>query len=100
MIVLIIGIFANVGAIIANQVVKYRPDRLHMVIQRQQQGRPVVEPHAPGQPRLVEFILRQRLRLLIGNRLQQVFQPAQEQVTGTHRLYLLRLQQPQFPHRL
>ncbi len=99
-IVLVVGIFADIRAIVADQIVEHRPHRLHVHLQRRHQRRPIRQPHAAGQPRLVERILRQRLGLLIADRLQQILQPPQEQVGGAQRPHLLGLQQPQLTHRL
>ncbi len=94
---LVVGIFADIRAIVADQIVEHRPHRLHVHLQRRHQRRPIRQPHAVGQPRLVERILRQRLGLLIADRLQQILQPPQEQVGGAQRPHLLGLQQPQLP---
>ena len=97
---LVVGIFTDIRAIVADQVIEHRPHRLHVHVQRRHQRRPIRQPHAVGQPRLIERILRQRLGLLIADRLQQILQPPQEQVSGAQRPHLLGLQQPQFTHRL
>ncbi|VTN11798.1 Uncharacterised protein [Raoultella terrigena] len=60
--------------VIANQIVEYAPDAGHFLFQLRAERRPVGNVHSPRQASAVELILRQSLRLLIVDTLQQVFE--------------------------
>ena len=66
--------------IIADQFIKHSPHVGHLARQLRAQRLPVFGMHPPCQPGAVKFILRQGLGLFIVDALQQVFQPAQEQI--------------------
>ena len=70
----------RLSLIIADQLIKHPPHAGHMARQLRTQRLPVVSMHPPRQPGAVQFILRQSLGLLIVDALQQIFQPAQEQI--------------------
>ena len=70
----------RLSLVIADQFIKHPPYVGHMVRQLRAQRLPVIGMHPPRQSGAVQFILRQGLGLFIVDTLQQVFQPAQEQI--------------------
>ena len=70
----------RLGFIVADQFIKHAPHVGHLLRQPRAERIPVGSPHPPGQPGAIKFILRQGLRLLVVDALQQVFQATQKQI--------------------
>ena len=66
--------------IVADQFIKHAPHISHLFRQPRAECLPVGNAHPPGQPGAIKFILRQGLRLLVVDALQQVFQATQKQI--------------------
>ena len=70
----------RLGFIVADQLIKHAPHVSHLLRQPRAERIPVGSPHPPGQPGAIKFILRQGLRLLVVDALQQIFQTTQKQI--------------------
>ena len=66
--------------IVADQFIKHAPHVGHLLRQPRAERLPVGSAHPPSQPGAIKLILRQSLRLLIVDTLQQVFEASQKQI--------------------